>query len=238
MIIPLSTKKFTGSYRPLFVLLVLFLSCGGNGPGSESVSRPRELILCGWDEVFILRLAGPTDSLPEKVWSWKAQDCPDLPDTMKPKFLSTDDCKPVDGGGKILITSSSEGIALVERAGGRLLYFASAPNAHSADLLPGGRIAVAVSHFEDRGDRLMVFDLAEPGRVVTSSELSWGHGVVWDAERELLWALANQAIHVYRLADWNLANPRLETVDTIPLPESGGHDFYPVPHTSLIAFST
>ena len=35
---------------------------------------------------------------------------------MTVKFRSTDECKPVDGGSKILITSSSDGVALVEKA--------------------------------------------------------------------------------------------------------------------------
>ena len=235
--------RYATHWKPgVYALATLVLAFGLAGvrvaDAVESAGEARELILCGWDEVVILRLDSPEDSLPEKVWSWKAADCRELPDSMKAKFETTDDCKPVDGGSKILITASSEGVALVERAGGRLLYYASVANAHSADLLPGGRIAVASSHYENRGDRLVVFDLAEPGRVVTSCELSWAHGVIWDNQRERLWALADSAIHVYRLADWHGSRPGLELVDRIALPESGGHYFYPVPHTSQIAFST
>lgn len=223
----------------------LFTACesgdksSGSGSAEKAGSAPAELVLCGWDEVFILELSHARDSLPGKVWSWKASSCKDLPDSMKARFASTDECKVLDGGGKVLITSSSDGVALVDRQSGRALFFALAPNAHSAELLPGERIAVAASHSPDgKGDRLIVFDLGAPGKEICSYDLPWGHGVVWDEQRELLWALANKDIRVFKLKEWNSQNPSLEIAGLIELPESGGHDFSPVPGTAKIALST
>src|SRR5215211_3031723 len=107
----------------------------------------RELIVCGWDEVFILDVeAKPAGKNDRRVWTWRAQDRPELPDEFKPLFRTTDECKPDEDGGRILNTSSGSGVALVNRADGRVLFHARVLNAHSAELLPGNRVAVAASH--------------------------------------------------------------------------------------------
>jgi len=234
-------------YSVSFILacMVLLLACGGGNkdsaasPAQQAGSARAELILCGWDEVFILGLSHAADSTPGKLWSWKAADCANLPDSMKSRFATTDECKALEGGSRILITSSSNGVALVERASGRALFYALAPNAHSAEILPGERIAVAASHRAGGGgDRLIVFDPGAPGKELCSCDLPWGHGLVWDEQRELLWALADKDIRVFELKNWDSENPSLERVDLIELPESGGHDFSPVPESSKIALST
>jgi len=95
----------------------------------------RELIVCGWDEVYILDLnRRPV----QKVWNWKASHSPGLPGSMRTKFRTTDECKSLDGGRRILITASSDGVALVDRATGKTLFYASVGGAHSAEMLPGG----------------------------------------------------------------------------------------------------
>ncbi|MBW7995490.1 MAG: hypothetical protein FVQ81_02740 [Candidatus Glassbacteria bacterium] len=202
-------------------------------------SAVAELAVCGWDEVFILRLEGPTDSIGRVVWSWNAADEQDLPDTMKTRFGSTDDCKPVDGGRAILVTSSGDGVALVERATKKVLFWASAVNAHSADLLPGGLVAVAASHDPDRpGDRLVLFAPGTPGREIAHYELPSGHGVVWDSRRELLYALGYDLVRVFRLSGGLTGEGALEEVSRIELPATGGHELYPVPGTPYLSVST
>jgi hypothetical protein len=59
-----------------------------------------------------------------KIWSWRGVDRPELPPDLRDKFKSTDECKPVEGGAKILITSSGGGVALVERSSGKALFHA------------------------------------------------------------------------------------------------------------------
>ena len=100
------------------------------------------LIVCGSDEVFILGTS----------WRWRAADREDLPPEMKPLFRYTAECKPVNGGRHILFASSSDGVALVERATGRVKSYATVPNAHSAELLPHGHIVVASSNRGVAGD--------------------------------------------------------------------------------------
>lgn len=194
-----------------------------------------EVVVCGWDEVFILRIDGERR---ERIWSWRAKGRSDIPEELHRLFGTTDECKPFDGGSKILITSSGGAAALVDRDSDRVLFYGRAANAHSADLLPRGRIAVAASHARaGGGDRLILFDAAKPDQELWSGELPWGHGVVWDERRRLLWALADEDIRVFELQDWETAAPKLRRVALIPLPEAGGHDFTVV-NDSLIAVST
>jgi hypothetical protein len=208
--------------------------------------NPNELILCGWGEVFILDLSQLEDGKPKKVWSWQANGHADLPwYGQDVSFGATDECKPVDGGRKILITSSGlgVGVALVDRASRKVLFWARAENAHSADLLPGDRVAVATSVHEIpdpplNPDRLTIYDARTPGKELCHTELPAGHGVVWDDGRHILWALANQEIRAYRLADAETDHPSLEKLFSVKLPESGAHDLYPVPGSGLMTVTT
>jgi hypothetical protein len=183
-----------------------------------------ELLVCGREEVFAIRPfgAGPR----QKVWSWKAVHRPELPAEYRDKFQTTDECKPVDGGRRVLITASSGGVALVERPSGEAVFYAQARNAHSAELLPHDRIVVAAS-VGDGGNRLILFDIAQPAVEIFSTELYSGHGVVWDAERETLWALGGDDIREYGLRSWSGAKPELKLLLAHPLPTPGGHDLQP-----------
>ena len=209
-------------------------------------ANPSELILCGWGEVFILDLSQLEKGKPRKVWSWQANGHADLPwYDQGVSFGATDECKPVDGGRKILITSSGlgVGVALVDRASHKVLFWARAENAHSADLLPGGRVAVATSVHEIpdpplNPDRLTIYDARTPGKDLCHTELPAGHGVVWDEAHQVLWALANQEIRAYRLGNAKTDHPSLEKLFSVKLPEGGAHDLYPVPNSRLMTVTT
>jgi len=190
-----------------------------------------ELVLCGRDEVFIV---GPDG---RKVWSWRATDRPEIPEELRPKFRSTDDCKPVDGGARILITSSGGAAALVERATGRAVWWAAVVNAHSAELLPRNRVVVAGSYGEN-GNRVVLFDLASPMKTLFHDEFLSAHGFVWDEKRQALWALGERELRAYRLKDWESATPSLERAETFALPDNGGHDLRPVPGTPRLVLTT
>ena len=189
---------------------------------SVAHSAARELLVCGWDEVYILNL----DAQPRKVFSWKAQDRPELPRHFKDKFKSTDECKPV-AGNRILITASSDGVALVDRTTGRTTFWGVCANAHSADLLPGERIAVACSVRAEGGNRLAIFDARTPGKELHTTELYSGHGAVWDEPRKLLWALADRELRAYTLVGWDSSRPSLTLAASYPLPGGGGHELSP-----------
>jgi len=196
-----------------------------------TVAVADELILCGGDEVFILKLAPPGGGPPAKIWSWQAQNCFELPSHLKNSFRTTDDCKPIDDGRAVLVTSSGGAVVLVERSTGKALFYAAVLNAHSADVMPGGRLAVA-SSVGQTGNRLILFDLKWPDKPLYSDTLVSAHGVVWDEDRDLLWALGGDELRAYRRVDWDTDQPSLVCDAAFPLPSRGGHDMSPVPRTS------
>lgn len=207
--------------------------------------EPKQLIVCGWDEVFIWALNSASSPCPEKIWTWRASGRHDLPSTLWERFGTTDECKPVDQGRRILISSSGGAVALVDRLNDRVLFHAQAPNAHSAELLPEQRLVVASSHVpEGTGDQLLVFDLADSDRPCASAPLPWAHGVVWDSLRQRLYALGQEDLRIYSLDDWSSTSPRLRPEAAIrwPVAEADphecGHDLYPVAGTGLLSVTT
>jgi len=196
-----------------------------------------ELVLCGWDEVFILSLGGGPTPAHRKVWSWRASDSPEIPAELQPAFRTTDDCKPVDGGRRILISSSAGAIALVDRETRRASFHARVTNAHSIEMLPGGRIAAAASvSTAPTGNRLVIFDVAS-GKELASDELRSAHGVVWDEARGVLWALGGDVLRAYTLGPAAGAT-RLTRTFEFALPDEGGHDLSPIPGSSRLFVST
>lgn len=197
---------------------------------AETTCAP-SLVVCGWDEVFILDLAQAEKGTIKKTWSWRATDREELPAKLRPTFRTTDDCKPIAGGNRILITSSSGGCALVQRPSGHVLWHASAPNAHSIELLPQNRVVVA-SSVSPQGNRLILFDLGQSDRILWETPLVSAHGVVWDEKRQCLWALGLAELRRYEPRDWSSAKPSLVLEATHALPDEGGHDLQAIPGTN------
>ena len=211
----------------------------GAAPVSEAKpAPPLELILCGADEVFILSLDPNLAVEPRKIWSWRAAECLDLPVARWRAFGTTDDCKPVAGGKQILISSSSGAVALVERETRKMLFHATVPAAHSIEMLPNGRIAVAAASTEEPGaNRIVLFDVTS-GRELASDKLVAAHGVVWDESRIRLWALASGVLRAYTLTEGPDQPPRLKVEFETRLPEADGHDLSPVPGSPRLFVST
>jgi hypothetical protein len=212
--------------RPLPVIALLVLLA--------SFANAEPIILCGWDTVFVVDTS-TTNTKP--IWTWTAKRCEQLPEPMRGTFATTDDCKPVDGGSRILISSSSGGCALVERPSGSVVWYAQVPNAHSLELLPRGRIVVA-SSVHPKGNRLILFDLAQSDKPIWGTPLISAHGVVWDEGRQLLWALGLKELQSYELRDWEGDKPALAIKDSYPLPDGDGHDLQPVPGSNDLVVTT
>lgn len=197
------------------------------GPWLAGACPAQELIVCGWDTVSVLNVNGAKE--PEVRFLWRAEDSPEIPAELRGSFRTTDECKPLPGG-RILVTSSSNGVAILERETGKALFWASVANAHSAEMLPGNKLVVAASVHKE-GNRLVVFDAAVPMKELFSTELVSAHGVVWDAQRQRLWAIGGRVLRSYR---WE--EPKLIQEAEFPLPSEGGHDLYAIdksPHLGL-----
>lgn len=214
-------------------LLVLAVSCSFvlSAIAQHDAASGR-LLLCGMGEVFEVE-AGSL----EKKWSWRGAEREELPEAMRRRFATTDECKPVAGGTKVLIASSSGGCALVERPSGRVLWHAQVTNAHSLELLPRDRVVVA-SSLGKTGNRLVVFDLARSNEPAFDTPLPSAHGVVWDEARHCLWALGFSELRRYEPKDWDSAKPSLVLMATHALPDEDGHDLQAVPGSSDLVLST
>ena len=161
-----------------------------------AVGPQDRLYACGDDQVREYRIDG---TRAVEVWRWTATEAQNLPVAYRTKLLShIDDCKAVDGGRAILVTASTGGVVLIERATGKVTFRATAPMAHSADLLPGGQIAVALSIHKD-GDRLTVYDRQRSEMPLLHSPLPSGHGAVWDDDRHRLFVLSHDLIQAFRI---------------------------------------
>lgn len=195
------------------------------------------LLVCGMDEVFAIDHTTAEKAPLVKLWSWRAKDREDLPEPMRKAFATTDECKPIEEGTKVLITSSSGGCALVERPSGKVLWHAIVRNAHSIELLPRNRVVVASSVSTD-GDRLVVFDLAKPNEPLCDFSLPSAHGVVWDEARNCLWALGFTDLRRYELQHWDTSQPSFTLRASHTLPDEDGHDLQAVPGGADLVLST
>lgn len=190
-----------------------------------AVAAPERLYACGDDQVREYRITGTGAGLGAvEAWRWTAAEAQDLPLAYRTKLLShIDDCKPVDGGRAILVTASTGGVVLIERSTGKVTFRATAPMAHSADLLPGGLIAMALS-IHKNGDRLELYDRRRSEMPLLHLPLPSGHGAVWDAGRQRLFVLSHDLIQAYRVTGTRRAPALVEAARWTLPGRRDGHD--------------
>lgn len=198
-------------------------------------SGDERLICCGASEVFLLPAGKEAPTVEDRLWRWTAADSPEIPVSLHARFRSTDECKPY--GPYMLITSSSDGVALVRREDKACVFFTLARNAHSACLLPGERIAVAASF---GGDELRVYHRNSPGaeaKPVCRWPLEGAHGAWWDIEAERLWALGERELLKLRLQGSG-SDSSLSLEAQWRLPTTGGHDLSPARDSKSLLITT
>jgi hypothetical protein len=206
--------------------------------GAQRGAGTATLLACGGPQVLTLSLrfsAGKPEIVSRA--DWEAGKSSGMPAAMVPRFNTTDDCKPIDGGSRVLVASSAGAIAIVERATGMTEFHAIVPGAHSAEVLPGGRVVAAAST-ADNGNRLILFDRARSGVELFTTPLVSAHGTHWVESERTLWTLNLDELRAYELADWNSEKPSLKLRQSFKLPSHGGHDLSPVPGTSSFVVTT
>ncbi len=205
-------------------IIFFFLICNSLWSHFASAQSTGELVACGDNQVVIFDPARSHDTIPFVTWRWKASAAFDLPREYRSEYFRTiDECKPVRQGTQLLITSSSGGVALIDKASSKTVFYARVGNAHSAELLPGDRIAVAAST-NDAGNRIELYDIDQPEVPLFHDSLYSGHGAVWDERRQLLYALGYNELRSYRLQDWDTSTPSLALQDRWTIPGISGHD--------------
>lgn len=209
------------------VLLLMWLAgCSGE--------KAKEIIVCGGDQALIIDVDKSEGSDVNVVWNWKVSDvASELPAEYQKYMIPLDECKPVDKGTKILLTSSGGGVLLLDRKTKKNLFYAYAPMAHSADLLPGGRVVVALSTHK-MGNSLELYDIRQPEQVLFRDSLYSGHGAVWMDAHNTLYALGFDELRAYSLKDWESSTPSLNLKKVWKTPVKGGHDLIRVTDNELI----
>ncbi|MDV3308128.1 MAG: DUF6528 family protein [Cyclobacteriaceae bacterium] len=205
-----------------YVTLLLLLTSCFHGRAQQIRTS---FLVCGDHQVLLVDYNQSRDSIPKVVWTWDAHHANDLPEEYRlKKFNTVDDCKPVKNGDDILVSSSSGAVAIVERKNGKVKFYAPVPNAHSIELLPGNFLAAAAST-ADKGNSIMVFDLAKGREPIFTDSLYSAHGLVWDNRRRSLYALGYDVLREYKLAP----EGQLQLKAHWTIPGIGGHDLQPTP---------
>lgn len=212
----------------IIILMVAMVSCD---------RKPSEIIACGDDQVIVINSKASDKENVNIIWRWKVSDATDLPAIYQKYMISTDECKPVQGARKILITSSGGGVVLVDRKTKKSLFYAHVPMAHSAEYLPDDKVVVALSTAPG-GNSLEVYDFKNPDKIIFKDSLYSGHGVVWMPGMESLFALGYNELREYSLKNWNSEKPELQLMKTWILPDNGGHDLSSVSDTRLVLTTT
>ena len=173
------------------------------------------------------RIAIADVSTQQIVWEWK----PALSNVKQEHvkwFNNPSEAKVVYGGKYVLTCASGGGVALVRIADKKTVFYAYAGgNTHSAELLPDGNIVTASS----TDNYLMLFSvdtLRAPEQVYSKKiTIAFGHNVVWDKQRQLLWSAAMSELKAFRY-NFNKTQPDLSLDTAIALPGTEAHDLFPV----------
>lgn len=135
----------------------------------------------------------------------------------------------------VCMTSSSGFMGIAEYPSGNKIWEtdASGYGPHSIQYLPSGLVACALSGNGD-SDRseIRVYALGtdgKPSKKYVSAALNGAHGVLWDDELGILWALGSKEIVAYGIGGTAEA-PTLHKIDGMGTSiKSGGHDISAIP---------
>lgn len=211
------------------LLIIVTLLCAG----CTSVKK-EWMAVCGDGIVRIIDMAESDSTDIKEVWRWDKDDPQvNLPKGYDMLMRNLDECKFVDNNTKMLLTASGDGMMLLDIETKDILCYAHVPMAHSADLLPNNRIAVALS-IHNKGNALEIYDIDTPEKVVFRDTLYSGHGVVWNEKRQRLYALGYKELKEYELVDWNTDQPSLRQVKMWEIPMESGHDLSPVDDNRML----
>lgn len=192
-----------------------------------------DLVACGDDKVMLIDSRKSVKGQAAIVWTWTVAEACDLPLPYRQLMVPLDECKPIDGGKKLLLTSSGGGAVLLDIKTKKVLFYAKVPMAHSAEVLPDGRIVVALSTHK-AGNSIALYDITKPDRLLFKDSLYSGHGVVWNKASDRLFALGFDVLRAYELKDWTTETPRLQLVQSWKLPDEGGHDLLAIDKDELL----
>jgi hypothetical protein len=129
----------------------------------------------------------------------------------------------------VLVTTASYGfVGVASYPSGQRVWstdVGTAPNAHSAELLPNGNIAVAAS--TPGWVRIYAASQGPDAQNFVQYDLAAAHAVLWDPEDEVLWAVGLNDIVALKIGG-SADSPTISVVRDTLLPQGGGHALEPV----------
>lgn len=202
---------------------------GGKVYSEGSLSNNRaELVLCGSNMVYMIDtyLAIESSYKEAITWFWDAKTAASTLGLAESRCSNIDECKLIDNNQKLLVTSSYNWMVLLDVETKKILFHTtSTPNAHSAEILPNNRVAIATSTGEGaNNDKVQIYDISKPNQIVYQASLTSAHGVVWNEAKQRLYAVGNNTLQIYELVDWNTASPYIKLEKTVAAPQSSLHD--------------
>jgi hypothetical protein len=75
-------------------------------------ARAALLCGCGLNEVLLIQDPANQSGAGKQLWSWRAQGHEELPAALPGSFGTTDDCQPVEGGARVLLSPLPRGGAI------------------------------------------------------------------------------------------------------------------------------
>ncbi|MBE8714340.1 DUF6528 family protein [Sphingobacterium hungaricum] len=206
----------------LLAVLVLLLTTNLNAQITKAVPKGF-WVACGGNEVLVIN-PDASDQQSQIVWNWKVSEAEkQIPLHYQKLLVPLDECKLIDNNTKLLLTSSGGATCIVDIKTKKVEFYAQTPMAHSAEILSNNLIAVANSTHA-KGNSLEIYHRSKPELVLAKDSLYSGHGVSWDAERQVLYALGYDNLRTYKVGFDKGNKVELTLLKTVKLPDLGGHD--------------
>ena len=237
------TVKLTTSTGQVMTSTVsgeMVLPAGGKfSTAKVAEGESTELVVCGDNHVFVINADLIKDSYKESiVWQLDAKTLATKLGLAANRCDHLDDCKFVDNGTKLLLTSSYGWCVLMDYPTGEVLFHTTqVPNAHSAEYIPGGYIAVATSTgSEATHNKVQLYSVDKSEKILATADLYSGHGLVWDYNRNVLYGAGGNVVKIFELSLGD--SPAITLKKTISAPQGGIHDLMRVDDNTLTVAGT
>ncbi|MGM9768506.1 MAG: DUF6528 family protein [Candidatus Cryptobacteroides sp.] len=204
------------------------LSPGGRYvTGTAAESESTVLVFCGDNMVYMVNADLVSDVYTEAViWSLDVKTLASQLGLSESRCDHLDDCKIVDNGKKLLLSSSYGWCALVDIATSKVQFYSTqCPNAHSAEYIMGKYIAVACSSGDtDDHSKVQLYDINQSNVILSKSALESAHGVVWNSQRQELYAAGGNVLQTCTIEGIDSGTVSLKLVKSVSTPQGGLHD--------------
>lgn len=131
-------------------------------------------------------------------------------------------------GDVVLVVSSGKYASMITYPAGKTMWSTqfAASNPHSIELIPGDIIVVASS----TGNALRFFDINGNPFIYTNIEYEDAHGVLWDPENQVLWALGRDMLRAFSVSKNLFGKIEVNEVEEYrsTVPTDYGHNLSPV----------